>query len=238
MKCRCGRRQPIAPVLMTDGDKLTQGKQQSTKLILWRHGQTDWNKDNKFQGQADVELNAAGQRQAQISAAQLRDLRPAAIYSSPLSRAQQTARKLTMLTGQEPILVDDLQEVNVGSWAGLSFDEVAARDLEFVRARDAGEDYRFSAEGETASEAGRRAAAVLRDIAERHRGQTVVAVSHGLAIRMAIAELLGWDFATAKGLLGLRNAAWAVVEQGASGFKLRAYNQGADQLEHFAEHDW
>lgn len=210
----------------------------STKLILWRHGQTDWNLDNKFQGQADIELNTLGQRQAQISASQLREMNPSAIYSSPLKRAQQTAAKLAMLTAQQVVVVDDLVEVNVGSWAGLTFDEVAAQDAEFVRARDAGEDYRFSPQGETSSEAGRRAAGALRDIAARHPGQTVVIVSHGLAIRMAIAELLGWDFRTAKGLLGLRNAAWAVVEAGEAGFKLRAYNQGADRLENFAEQDW
>ena len=77
----------------------------SNTIILWRHGQTDWNVANKFQGHTDIPLNAVGEYQVLHAARLVIDMKPTAIISSDLIRAQKTAQALADITGQE-ILTD------------------------------------------------------------------------------------------------------------------------------------
>jgi probable phosphoglycerate mutase len=150
------------------------------QLILLRHGLTDWNHSGRFQGQADVPLNEVGRAQAGAVADKLLGHDITRIYSSDLERAAVTAQ----LVGQRldlPVQLDSrLQEINVGTWAGLTPDEVAQTDPQHWEPLRAGQDGPHSATGETATGAGRRVAAALSEFAEAASADEVVlVVGHG-----------------------------------------------------------
>ena len=95
--------------------------------MLWRHGQTVWNAERRFQGQSDIPLDEVGQAQAGRAARLLAALRPDLIVSSDLSRAAQTAAPLSRLTGLEVTLDKDLRERSGGRWEGLTDTEIRTR---------------------------------------------------------------------------------------------------------------
>lgn len=201
-----------------------------TRLVLWRHGQTDWNVANRFQGQADVPLNVTGLAQARASAGVLRRLGVDAIVSSPLSRARTTADTLAELVGL-PVAIDErLTEIGVGSWEGQIAEDIYRDHPEFASALAAGRDARRSPTGETATEVSIRMSAALREIAETHPGRTVVVASHGLAIRMGTAGVLGWDYETSTTLAGMRNCGWTMLAARPVGYwKLVSWNVVSDE---------
>ena len=98
----------------------------ASRIIIWRHGRTDWNIVNRFQGQADIALDALGHAQAKQAAPALAAYQPVAIYSSDLSRAWQTAEALADLLVLEVRLDRRLREIQVGSWEGLLGEEFDA----------------------------------------------------------------------------------------------------------------
>ncbi len=197
-----------------------------TRIILWRHGQTDSNVEMRYQGQTDVPLNATGVAQAAEAAGLLAKQKVDAIVSSPLSRALTTAQTLADLLGL-PVTTDDrLKEISVGSWEGMLDVDVRRENPDFAEALASGRDVRRSATGETAAEVGQRVGAAVREIAAAHQGQTVVVGCHGLAIRMGTANLLGWDFATSQTLASMHNCGWTVlVARGNGEWKLVTWNQ-------------
>ena len=95
--------------------------------MLWRHGQTTWNVEHRYQGQTDIPLDDTGIAQAKAAARRLAGLRPDALFSSDLSRAQQTAAALVKLTGLPVTLDKDLRERYGGDWEGLSDQEIRER---------------------------------------------------------------------------------------------------------------
>lgn len=199
-----------------------------TRLVLLRHGQTDWNVEGRFQGQLDVGLNQTGREQAALAAPQVAQLAPEVIYSSDLQRARDTATAVRELIGLEVRLDERLREINVGSWGGLTGAEMAERDPSFAEALREGRDFRRSSEGETSHEVGLRMRAALTELAERHHGQTVLVASHGLAIRMATGYLLGWDFEHSWQLGPVSNCGWSVlVSTPDRPWRLEAYNRVA-----------
>ena len=101
--------------------------EQSTRLVLWRHGQTRWNVEGRFQGQSDIPLDPVGEQQAERAARLLAGLRPDAIVSSDLSRAMATAAPLVRLTGLTVTTDKDLRERYGGLWEGLTDAEIRAR---------------------------------------------------------------------------------------------------------------
>jgi len=209
----------------------------STRLVLWRHGVTDWNEAGRFQGQTDIELNELGHEQARRAAPALARLHPDALYSSPLRRARDTAAELAALTGLDIVIDDRLVEIDVGSWAGWTTPQAVKADPAYGTDLAAGRDHRRSPTGETACEAGIRIGAALADIAARHDGQTVVVTSHGITGRMGVAHLLGWDYATAIALRGMDNAGWSILESNIYGWRLRAYNITAAATQSIARDD-
>ena len=102
-----------------------------TTILLARHGETDWNREGRFQGWADPPLNATGCAQAVELSVELMAEDLAAVYSSPLRRAYETAEVVAASRGLEPVTVDALREVDVGSWSGLTRAEIDARFEEF-----------------------------------------------------------------------------------------------------------
>ncbi|MBM4397717.1 MAG: histidine phosphatase family protein [Deltaproteobacteria bacterium] len=87
---------------------------------LVRHGETDWNRENRFQGRRDVPLNDAGRAQAVKVAAALADRPLAAVRSSALSRARETAERIAEGRGIEVVVDDRLAEMDFGDWEGLT----------------------------------------------------------------------------------------------------------------------
>lgn len=197
----------------------------AARVVLWRHGETDWNATGRYQGQADVALNDRGIAQAQAAAVRIAALGPQRIVSSDLSRARATASELGALTGIEVEVEPKLQEINVGDWAGLTNAEVFAANPDFAEALHAGRDARRSASGETGAEAGARVAEALLDIAlATPDGQTVVCVGHGFALRVASVFLLGLDYAHNLTLGGLWNASWSILQPAGKSWRLQSWN--------------
>src|SRR3712207_4650919 len=119
----------------------------AARLILWRHGRTEWNAENRFQGHTDIPLDSHGLAQAERTAGMLAAYAPSALYSSDLSRAYYTAAALAALTGLEIRTDKRLREINVGSWEGLLGREIDTADPELARRLRAGEDVRRSPTG-------------------------------------------------------------------------------------------
>lgn len=156
-----------------------------TTILLARHGETDWNRENRFQGHADPPLNETGRAQAAELAAALADEPLAAIYSSPLRRAFETAQIVGAPHGLEPVAVEALREVDVGSWQGLTRVEIEERFPErFARWLDYEQGWE---DGESYDEMGRRVIAGLLELAAAHDGERILAVSHGGPVRAAYA---------------------------------------------------
>ena len=202
------------------------------RLVLWRHGQTDWNVAVRFQGQADIPLNATGVEQARVAAPALAAFEPTVLWSSDLGRTQQTAAALSAVTGLVAQLDPRLREIDVGSWQGLRGSEVGEVEPEAYAALRRGEDVRRSPTGETVAEVGERVAQALTEIAEAAPdGSTVVVTTHGLAGRAGLCRLLELPFAHWRTFGSLDNCAWAVLQRhhGGGYWRVAAYDVSAQQ---------
>lgn len=212
-----------------------------TDLILWRHGQTDYNTAGRVQGQVDIPLNDAGRRQAAAAARGLAGLAPSRLVASPLVRAQETAQALAAVTGLGVESVHDLRERSFGSWEGLTREEIEdGWPQEFRRWRSGGDPQGVGVETRAATaarvggaiaalvgsggETGRRAGALAAGTAA---GGPVVVVAHGAAITLAATWLLGLDPAAWFGLRGLDNCHYARLRQvrRSPGWMLVAWNE-------------
>ncbi len=165
----------------------------TTRVLLIRHGETDWNAAGRWQGHAPTPLNARGLRQSQALGRYLaaqRTWQIVAIYSSDLPRAEQTARAVAEALGL-PVHTDPrLREKDLGHWQGLTREEVRAWDGERYARYLAGWPNVPIPGGETIPEMLTRARAALEEIAARHSGQTVALVSHGGTISNMLHALL------------------------------------------------
>lgn len=196
----------------------------STTLILIRHGETRLNALGVFQGQLDEPLNEVGLGQAQAAAVSMASLRPDAIYASDLMRARQTADQVARLTGHEVRTDVRLREIHCGSWQGRSIAEVSQEFPQLVEFRRSGQDFRRSPTGETAAEVADRVHEALLDIIKDNKNQTVLIASHGLAIRVGIARLLGLPDELSMTLGTMQNCRYALVSHSKRRVRLSAYN--------------
>ena len=152
----------------------------ATEIILIRHGVTAWNRERRFQGQIDIPLDDEGRLQAMQLARALGSEPLAAVYSSDLSRARQTAEPLARALGQNLILETGLRERFYGAFEGRTWDELQrdhAEDFSRWRAREV--DFELPGSGESLRVLQDRVAVTLRSLAERHPGEKLAAVSHG-----------------------------------------------------------
>jgi glucosyl-3-phosphoglycerate phosphatase len=191
--------------------------------VLWRHGQTTWNAEHRFQGQTDIPLDPTGEAQAEFAARRLATLRPAAIFSSDLSRAQQTAAALARLTGLTVTPDKDLRERFGGDWEGLS-------DAE-IRERYPAERATWNPpNGEPTPVVADRVAGALSRIADSLvDDQLAVVVGHGAALRLGIERVLGLPADGPATLGSLVNCSWSVVERRDAHWRLTEYNVVAFQ---------
>ncbi|WP_443076448.1 histidine phosphatase family protein [Streptomyces sp. TRM 70361] len=196
------------------------------RIVLWRHGQTAWNLERRFQGTTDIELTETGLEQARRAARLLAALRPDAIIASDLRRAADTAAQLAAVTGLEVSHDEGLRETYAGVWQGLTHEEIVERYGEEYAAWKRGEPVRRGG-GELETEVAERAAPVVERSADKlPDGGVLVVVSHGGTIRTTIGRLLGLEPRSWEALGGLTNCCWSVLGEGARGWRLLEHNAG------------
>src|SRR5215472_11592646 len=193
---------------------------ESVRLVLWRHGQTQWNVEGRFQGQSDIPLDPEGERQAERAARLLAALQPAAIFSSDLTRAMATAAPLARLTGLTVISDKDLRERYGGEWEGLTDADIRERYPD-------AHTYWQPPGGETSAAVADRAAAAMDRIAEGLAPEALaVVVSHGAALRLGAARLLGLPEELWGAVGPLANCAWSVLGRRRGRWRLLEHNAG------------
>ncbi|WP_067432592.1 histidine phosphatase family protein [Nocardioides jensenii] len=198
----------------------------SRRLVLLRHGQTAWNAIGRGQGHADVELDDTGHEQASAVAASIAAYSPAALWSSDLARARQTAAYVAKETGLDARLDARFREFDLGARTGLTMAEYAEQfPAEYAEFR-AGH---FTAVrgGETSDQvASRFVDGVSEVVGSLEAGETAVVVAHGAALKVAVIALLGWPASLGSGFQGLDNCGWAVLNELDDGgrFRLAGYN--------------
>ncbi len=196
-------------------------------MVLWRHGQTAWNLEDRFQGSTDVELDEVGRGQADRAARLLASLVPAAVVSSDLARARATAESLARLVGLDVRPDERLRETFGGSWQGRTVAELLELDREAYLLWRSGADVPAGG-GERRSEVAARVVPAIADaVAGVPPGGTVVVVTHGGSARAAIGTLLDLPLDRWAVVGGLANCCWSVLEEVGRGWRLVEHNAGS-----------
>jgi glucosyl-3-phosphoglycerate phosphatase len=167
------------------------GREDVTRLVLVRHGETDWNVQRRWQGQTGTGLNALGRRQARATAAHLAATFPetALIARSDSLRVAETSHPLEEALAA-PVVVDPrLRELDVGRWSGRTSAEVEVADPEGWAAYRRGEPVAIGG-GETVAAVRERMLAAIDDVVVRAAGGTAVVLTHGWALRVAVLALV------------------------------------------------
>ena len=197
------------------------------RVLLWRHGQTDWNMVNRFQGHSDIPLNAVGRYQVQHAAEILAGMNPTAIISSDLGRAQETAQALAKLVGLPVTTHEGLRETNGGLWEGKTGKENRAEDFQnFIRWID-GEDNPAGTTGERRSEVAARAVAAISEALAEKTDQLLIVATHGGTARCVLGDLLQLPLSHWGVIGGLSNASWSILERNTRQWNLIEHNAGS-----------
>lgn len=196
------------------------------RLIVIRHGETDHNANRVWQGQLDTELSLVGREQAAAAASAIGLLEPVAIRSSDLRRAAQTAGAVASRCALQVHHDERLREIDVGQWEGLTAGDIAERYPDEQAAIDAGEDLPRGVDGETVAQVAVRASAAAREFAASLAdGEIGVIVTHGVAARALVADLVAIDQYTAwMSIAGLHNCAWAELREYPRGWRVAGWN--------------
>lgn len=195
------------------------------RLVLWRHGETDYNAALRMQGQLDSQLTAKGRGQARRAARVLATVQPDVLITSDLSRAADTAAVLAART-QLPLQVDKrLRETHLGQWQGMTHEEVEAIWPGGIRI------WRGNSEcappgGETRVEVARRAAQVVEELDNGDHG-TAVLCTHGGLIAGLTPLLLGLPVSGWPVFGGVSNCQWTVLFRRGPCWRLESYNTAA-----------
>jgi broad specificity phosphatase PhoE len=160
-----------------------------TTILLARHGETDWNRAQRWQGHADRPLTGLGRAQAHALALRCDEFPLTAVYSSDLARARETARVVAERRGLALVERRDLREVDCGSWSGRCSNDIDPAEIERWKAGE-----KAWAGGETYEEMAARIVRAVREIGAERPGETVLVVSHGAAIRAVHAHAAGLAF--------------------------------------------
>ena len=172
-----------------------------TTILLARHGETDWNRDGRFQGHADPGLNELGRRQARELGLRLRGERIDAIWSSDLGRAKQTAFYVVSQVNCVVRLSGELREMNVGSRAGFTREEIAERwPEEYERWRSTGRGW---PDGEDFDAMQARVVEAILGVAAAHPDEQVLVVTHGGPMRAIHAHAVGMTLPEHRQLRGV-----------------------------------
>jgi broad specificity phosphatase PhoE len=161
----------------------------NTTIYLIRHGETDWNLERRYQGQQDIPLNAIGIQQAQMIAQTLNGNSFTALYCSDLLRAIQTAQEISKKVNLPIITNSALREINQGVWEGQYIKDVLDSMGDKVRSVYENPYTHRKPGGESIGEVAERMYAFLNQLAEKHNQETIIVVSHGLAIATVLCKV-------------------------------------------------
>ena len=200
------------------------------RIVLWRHGRTEWNATGRFQGQLDPPLDEVGRNQAILAAPHLvaagLPLEGTVVVSSDLSRAAETAATLTALLGVPLRLDERLREHGMGVWEGLTRDEVGQRFPDQLADWTAGRPVRGRG-GEDPADVADRALAALADLPS---AQVAVVVTHGGTAGRLLERLLGIDPDHRRVLGPLGNCAWSELSRHGERWRLIRHNSSVLEL--------
>jgi broad specificity phosphatase PhoE len=161
-----------------------------TRLLLLRHGQTELSVQRRYSGHGDPELTPLGRAQAAGAAARLAAVPDiAAVLTSPLRRARETAEAVAAATGAPLVVRERLIETDFGKWEGLTFPEARARDPQ-LHGEWLGSEEVAPPGGESFAAVGRRVAEELADVLREYPGATIVLVTHVTPIKMLLRDAL------------------------------------------------
>lgn len=159
------------------------------KLILVRHGETLWNRENRIQGRTDVELSDHGRKQIEKLAHAMQEEKIDVIYTSPLKRAYETARAIARFHKMDIKVEDDLRELNHGDFESLTLQELKESHGAFVRQWIEDPASVVMPNGESLPQVQKRAWEVIRTIVDNSKNALVV--SHGMAIMTILCKVQG-----------------------------------------------
>ncbi|HSM24624.1 MAG TPA: histidine phosphatase family protein [Anaerolineaceae bacterium] len=161
----------------------------STTIYFIRHGETDWNLQQRYQGQKDIPLNTTGTNQAQKIASSLVGKKFSALYSSDLSRAVQTAQEIEKIVNLPITTNPSLREINQGEWEGQYIKDVLTAQGDVVRSIYMNPYTSRKPGGESIGEVAERMYTFLDQLVEKHNQETIIVVSHGLAIATVLCKV-------------------------------------------------
>ena len=163
-----------------------------TTIVLVRHGQTEWNRVERFRGRADVPLNGTGLAQAEATGWRVaKAWQPVAIYSSPLGRAVKTAEAIAKHFDLPVQIQPGLADIDYGDWQGLSPDEARQHWPEQIENWYNHPERARIPNGESLANLRQRAMQTVKELVEKHPGETIVLVGHTVINRMILLGVLG-----------------------------------------------
>jgi len=165
----------------------------TTKFILFRHGQTEWNVGERFRGHADLALNETGLNQARLVAARLGGEQPAAIYASPLRRAMQTAQPLADALRIPVQAHEGLNDIDFGALEGMTVDDAKQAFPEVIETWLTRPGHVKFPKGDSFKKMLTRIEAMLDELSIKHDGQTIALVSHKVVCGALLCVVLGLD---------------------------------------------
>lgn len=194
------------------------------KLLLVRHGETQWNKSDRFQGQNDIALNRRGLAQARQTARALAKDPCRAVYSSPLIRTVQVAEKISQAVGRPVFKVDGLKELDLGDLEGVTGEEMRNGWRQVYDAWREDPASVTMPNGESLAQLQDRAWKAFLDLEAAHQdGDTLILVSHNFAIRTIVCKLLGVPLANFHKMI-LSLSSICTIDSGQWGRRLVNYN--------------
>lgn len=194
------------------------------RLLLVRHGQTEWHRNNRYVSRTDIGLSKTGHKEAQILAHRAEEESPDLILCSPLKRARVTAHPAAEACGMEPAIDERLRELDFGEWEGKTFAEIREETPDLAELFQESAEQGFP-DGEPLSEGAERILGVFADLGRSHGGKTVLIVAHNTLLRLALCRMLGIELGQYRRFLPrVLNAAVSEVRFGSRGGALYSFN--------------
>ncbi len=185
-----------------------------TEIILIRHGETEWNSQQRMQGHSNSDLSAEGRGQIQALGKWMKNVSFDHIYSSDSQRAQQTAKAITQFSGHKLHLDQRIREKNLGVFEGLTSDEARGRFPDVYHLfKTAGRNYVID-KGESTQQLLDRSLEFIEDIRLRHPDQRVVMVTHGGVVRVLMKYTLGLSIDTPTNFLIKNTGIFGLIWKG------------------------
>ncbi|MBM3132736.1 MAG: histidine phosphatase family protein [Chloroflexi bacterium] len=165
----------------------------TTRIILVRHGQTAWNREERFRGRADLPLDETGLKQAEATARRLAGCGASAVYSSPLRRTVMTAEPIAAGLGLSVQALEGLIDIDYGAWQGLSTEEARTQDADLYKRWIEAPHTATFPDGESLQDVRDRVIRVIGKALAEHADKTIILVSHVVVCRVFICTVLGLD---------------------------------------------